>query len=276
MKLFTILFVILLVMLLNAQEPTKPILERLNSLQSENDALKTRLAALEEYQKKLEERINKLEQEVPSPLNIFHNSQFLSLNSDGYPADWYSYGSGVTARVVHPYTHGFIGPYLESKPANAVDRIELASEKTPYWYGVYHAGPRLGRYPWGCNTDFRILHLKITGDSDYAGLLSDKTRQSLMSWSGIYSTYRVRCYVKIIQGTFGISQDVTFTSIRVTKTMSEKAPQGWYLVDANLSLAGNGSGAIGFGRPQGDKETLECYIALPYLYAQKALWMDDN
>jgi len=262
-----ILIAIFLVSLANEElVKRRPILQRVTFLEEQNVELQKQVEVLEK-------RLDKLQEEVPSPLNLLCNSQFLETNVDGFPLGWIVSGTGVVAKICDKYTHGFVGPFVDKKPANAADRLELANANMPYFYGSYNAGRRLGRYPWGCNTNFNILHLKISGNGDGNGLLATENRQALFSAPG---SFKFHCYVKIIDGTLGISQDTHFTTLVVTKTMSEQASEGWYILDANVALAGNGTSLIGFGRPHGNHEILECFVAIPYLYAQKAVWVADR
>lgn len=217
--------------------------------------------------------LNDLKNSHPSPLNLFANSTFTDLDSAQVPVGWFCYGAGITMLSVHCYTKGFIGPYTNEKPANTVTNTDFATESSPYWYGVYNCGPRISRWGWGA-LNFRLLHLKISGNSDCAGVFQHCS--SPLFIGNERGRYHIRCYVKVIQGRLGLSQDVGCSSLIVNKEMCDQSPQGWYLVDGNICHSNTNSVYIGFGRPGSIKEDLECYIALPYVYAENALWVDQK
>ncbi len=228
----------------------------------EFDELKTEIEILKE-------RIKDLELSIPSPANIFINSDFLKVNQSGFPETWRTYGNGVTAEVVHPYTKAFIGPYTEKTITGTVNNPEHATENSPYWYGRYNCGPRISRQGWG-DRPFKLLHLKISGNAiPYAGIIQHSNVLFIGNETG---RYHIRCYVKVIKGKLGFSQDVNFSQVVVTKDECGRSPQGWYLVDHSFEAQRTSPKYIGFGKPRNDQDDLECYIALPYLYAENALW----
>lgn len=211
--------------------------------------------------------------EYPLPPNLIANG-FMTEVETGLPVG-FGY-SGVEIEAVHPYTHGFEGPYVELKPATAVDDVNLATQATPYWYGRYNKGPRLSRGGlgdgWNGITTGRIL--KITA-------VPSDTR----SWTTVYfpmarmvGTDRIgfRGFLKIVQGSvagFGVDSGYLGSArgYTVTKAQTDAGPQGWLKLaftqgTSQVTRPMSSNFCLGFSR----SENIEAYLALPYAYIPAA------
>lgn len=96
-------------------------------------------------------------------VNLRANSFLRSSYSGGSLAGYSATGSCSIA-AVSPLTKGFEGPYTASIGSATAANQDAATGSTPYWYGVYNIGPRMGRgglaNGWGGIGDGNIL--KIT------------------------------------------------------------------------------------------------------------------
>ncbi|KPA09413.1 hypothetical protein MHK_010384 [Candidatus Magnetomorum sp. HK-1] len=262
--------------------------DEVKSLKTENNQLQKKLDTIEKNKEKnlkvyvdklFEKYMDELRKINPSPHNLWDNADFRvrgAINKHGLPSGWMIHGdrSSIETEILHCYTKGFVGEYREAKSDNALEKnqFDIASEKKPVWYGKYNCGPRISRWGW-YGQKFNILKLKITGKG-YAGIIQH-SKTKLFTDSN--SKYHVKVYVRILEGSkFGISQDVSFDDIIVTKKQCDSSPQKWCLVEGSFTGSNSSANHIGFGRPYGKQEELEVLIALPYLYIENALWMDSK
>lgn len=273
--------------------PDKVVLEKGLFEQYKKDTEKELAYVKKQMEESLSEQISKMELQIkdlavsqPSPFNLFTNSTFMEADVNGFPKGWDLFKTDgnaqnieqtkISVTLLHPYTKGFVGPYTPSKPKTLAENPELATESTPYWYGVYHCGPRISYWGW-CGRQFKIMHLKISGPSAWA--LICQHNQSLLI-GNMHGRYHIRCYVKIIKGNLSFLQPQGRSSPHtVDKQKCDASPQGWYLVDACFAGTPSSCAFMSFGRfPDVNKrafqEDLECYVALPYLYAEGVVWRD--
>jgi len=234
-------------------------------------------ARMRDFQTKLDAVTREMKKVKTAGPNLWANSDFLEVESNGVPKGWTSYGSGnnIAVNVLHPYTSGFIGPYVGSgsKPASSLppERADEATENSPIWYGEHHTGPRISRWGWGAQP-FKVLKASFSGPGEFAMFVA----HSAQHISGPASRYRASMYVKFIKGTkFGISQDVGGNGLVVDRATCDKEPQRWCLVSGELYGSNTNGIYLGFGRPSagGNREDLEVLVALPYITPVDALWV---
>jgi hypothetical protein len=139
--------------------------------------------------------------------NLRQNSFLRSSASSGALTGYSALGSASIA-AVSPLTKGFEGPYTPSQGSATAASLDAATSSTPYWYGVFNIGPRMGRgglaNGWGGLGDGNIL--KITApantsrqyyDGCYISLPVPAKRNSLRfrAWvwiqSGTYNSFAV-------------------------------------------------------------------------------------
>jgi hypothetical protein len=94
--------------------------------------------------------------------NLRNNSFMRSSYSGGALGGFGATGScSITA--MSPNTKGFEGPYQSSQGSATAASPDAATAGTPYWYGVYNLGPRMGRgglaNGWGGLGDGNILRM---------------------------------------------------------------------------------------------------------------------
>ncbi|NET58189.1 MAG: hypothetical protein F6K47_19140 [Symploca sp. SIO2E6] len=208
------------------------------------------------------------------PPNLIRNSYMNILDGDK-PAG-YNVGGKVTLEAAHPFTKGFEGPYLGTKPANAADSVDDATEENPYWFGRFNQGARIKRgglaNGWSTFPDGKIL--KITGDNSEQHTMIFFPFES----QGNFFTKKVhlKAWLKISSGTqvgfgevAGWSNGQPNNGLIITKEQSDNAPDGWYRVDGVISTSeitrlGGQSFSMGITGDETDG-SFEVYLALPYL-----------
>lgn len=205
----------------------------------------------------------------PLAPNLIHNSYMSKVTSnvpDGFST------TGLTIVAAHPYTAGFEGPYTPTAPVGSVNDPNLATETTPYWYGVYYKGPRIGRGGmadgWHSYGDGKIL--KVTG----AGLTASSHCSVFMpkELNNLGAKWFFSAFVKIIKGTgFSYGTDAGYTGSApnfVTKATIDAGAQGWLrvsgIVDTSQITSIDGL-AFSMGIHPDANGDVEAYIALPYL-----------
>jgi hypothetical protein len=187
------------------------------------------------------------------------------------PAGYWVAGN-VTLEAVHPFTKGFEGPYTASKPENAADSIEEATEQNPYWFSRYYKGQRASRGGlgdgWGGIADGKIL--KITGDnSGQRTVVYFPFERNILA-----NSLRFKAWIKIVSAKkvgFGVDsgyyRDSLARGLVITNEQADTAPDGWYRIDEIIrisritSLSGT---AFSLGI-EADGGPFEVYLALPYL-----------
>jgi hypothetical protein len=208
------------------------------------------------------------------PPNLIRNS-YMALLKGKAPAGYYTNGN-VTLEAVHPFTKGFEGPYIHSKPQNAANSIEEATKQHPYWFGRYNKGQRASRGGladgWNGLRDGKIL--KITGDnSGQHTIVYFPFERNILA-----NRVRFKAWIKIVSAKkvgFGVDSGYRNRAggLRITKEQADKAPDGWYRIDNIIgmsrvtNLTGNAF-ALGI---EADGSPFEVYLALPYLGI-----VDDN
>lgn len=210
------------------------------------------------------------------PPNLVRNS-FMNLLSGNKPDGFVAYGN-VILEAVHPFTKGFEGPYLETKPASAAASVDEATSEAPYWFGMWNKGSRAKRGGlgdgWQGFGDGSIL--KITGDNK-----GGMTKVSFPFEKNVLTnTIRFKAWIKIVSGSkvgFGtdsghyhIAQGLVFK-----KEQTDAAIDGWYQIDsvAEISQVTDltwNSFSMGI-EPVDGSRTFEVYLALPYVAV-----IDDN
>jgi hypothetical protein len=149
--------------------------------------------------------------------NLRQNSFLRNSASSGALTGYSALGSASIA-AVSPLTKGFEGPYTPTQGSATAGSLDAATSSTPYWYGVFNIGPRMGRgglaNGWGGLGDGNIL--KITApantsrqyyDGCYISLTGPSKRNSLRfrAWvwvqSGTFNTF----WVSIIDAGTGIT-----------------------------------------------------------------------
>ena len=76
--------------------------------------------------------------------NMRANSWLRSSYSGGSLTGYSAIGSCSIA-AVSPYTKGFEGPYTPTIGSATAANLDSATASTPFWYGVFNIGPRMGR-----------------------------------------------------------------------------------------------------------------------------------
>jgi hypothetical protein len=134
--------------------------------------------------------------------NMRQNSFMRSSYSGGALAGYSATGSATIA-AVSPNTKGFEGPYTPSQGSATAASLDAATASTPYWYGVFNIGPRMGRgglaNGWGGLGDGNIL--KITSPANSSRQYYDGCFISLTA-PAKRSQLRFRGWVWIQSGTY--------------------------------------------------------------------------
>lgn len=76
--------------------------------------------------------------------NLRNNSFLRSSYSGGSLGGYGAFGS-VSIAAVSPNTKGFEGPYTPTQGGATAASLDAATAGTPYWYGMFNIGPRMGR-----------------------------------------------------------------------------------------------------------------------------------
>jgi hypothetical protein len=210
------------------------------------------------------------------PHNIISNSFMNRLKGNvpsGFNIGSYRAGnSTMQIEAVHPFTKGFEGPYVESKPENAVDNVDDATGSNPYWFGRYWKGPRAARGGlgdgWMGRFDGQIL--KITGRRDAAESISNIYVMFPKERRILTARLLFRAWVKITKGAIDFGTDVNVYP-QITRAMTETAPQGWYFINRifdSSHVTDIGEYSFIFkclGEEEDHEGDFEIYLALPYL-----------
>lgn len=147
----------------------------------------------------LQAHIDSADSRIALPPNLIKNA-FMQEVENGVPKGFT--GNGLKIEAVHPFTHGFEGPYVSECPANATDDPTQATKDKPYWYGKYNMGPRVGRgglsTGWGQGSIANGHILKTTAEIGAADehRMIRFTAQRLAAHDKLW----FRCYVKIVRG----------------------------------------------------------------------------
>ena len=224
---------------------------------------------------------------LPLTHNLVNNGMFNRRTGtvpDGYSVQKYSCAAcTATIEAVHAYTQCFEGPYLNEPPGAAASTCEDATAATPYFFGRYNMGPRIGRGGmggggWGGRGDGHVL--KITG-TYVSGAGNNNIFVDLpIEGRHVSRNMLFRCYLKIIKGgaTFGTDQSM-YVSYTCAYSAAASSTQGWLHIHEkkgsshisnqnyhhawNLKLYGEEANLGG---------DFEMYLALPYL---ANVWMPD-
>jgi hypothetical protein len=172
------------------------------------------------------------------PPNLIRNSYMTLINAK-VPA-CYKVRGNVTLEAVHPFTKGFEGPYTSSKPKNAANSIEEASEQHPYWFRRYYKGRRASRGGladgWNGLGDGKIL--KITGDnSSTHTIVHFPFERNILA-----NRVRFKAWIKIVSAKkVGFGTDSGYRNnaqgLSITKEQADKAPDGWYRIDNIIQMS---------------------------------------
>ena len=199
--------------------------------------------------------------------NLIDNA-FMSRVTDGKP-DGFGTRGDVVIEAVHPYTKAFEGPYTETKPSNAVDDPEQATQDAPYWFGRYNKGPRIWRGGladgWGCICDGHILKITKPANSSTDGFNSVTFP---FKKRAIVDLVIFSAYIKIVKGSrIGFGTDSGYMGTPrghiVTRDETLNAPQGWHRVAAVIGTSNNNISSSNFLLGFEASEEVEVYLALP-------------
>lgn len=238
-----------------------------------NNAVNTANARINEY-------LQNARGEYPLPPNMIKNAYMTDLtdvrdNSGNvirrYPTGFSA--ANCTIEAVHPFTKAFEGPYVSSRPANAVDNPELATKDNPFYFGTYNKGPRIAsgglEDGWGGITNGNIL--KITAQATNSGSYH-KGVFFPISYRAATNQIRFRCYLKIVKGSrVGFGPDAGYldnpAGYVITREQTLQHPQGWMYVDILVStsqVTDTFGSNFYLGLPH--LEESEVYLALPYAF----------
>ncbi|EGJ35415.1 MULTISPECIES: hypothetical protein [Moorena] len=209
------------------------------------------------------------------PPNLIRNS-YMNILDGNKPAGYNTLGN-LTLEAAHPFTKGFEGPYVGTKPANAADSVDDATEENPYWFGISNKGSRIKRGGladgWASFRDGRIL--KITGDNSGQHtmiLFPFESRGNFLTKKYVH----LKAWLKISSGKqvgfgelAGWGNGKPNSGLIITKEQSDNAPDGWYRVDgviptSEVTKLGGQSFSMGIAGDDADG-SFEVYLALPYL-----------
>ncbi len=216
-------------------------------------------------------------QPVPLAPNLIRNAYMNIL--DGNKPAGYGVNGNLTLEAVHPFTKGFEGPYWQ-KPANTAASVDVATQQTPYFFGINYMGPRSGRGGlsdgWGSIPDGKIL--KITGDN------SGRSTTVFFPFENNAkgNLWRIKCWVKMVSAdTIGFGVDAGYLNghaengtyvgrwgaIMFSKIQADQAQDGWFYIDQTVptdrvTSIGGSSLCMGI-----KGSNIEVYIALPYVSA---------
>ncbi|QEL57046.1 hypothetical protein [Chromobacterium paludis] len=209
------------------------------------------------------------------PPNLIDNAHMMNLNDKGVPLGFSVYGDGAIIQAVHPYTKGYEGPYVDTKPANAANSPVEATQDKPYWYGSYNMGARSGRGGlsggWGGQTTGHIIRVTTPNTKGANGQFRAVFTGAKLpvELSAVYFS----AWFYIEKGSIGLGVDAGYTgnnnfypgAVVIDKKMTAASPDGWYRYSGIIGVSqvtslGANQMCIGFG----EGET-EFYMALPYI-----------
>ncbi|MCP5047469.1 MAG: hypothetical protein GY940_09880, partial [bacterium] len=139
------------------------------------------------------------------------------------------------------------------------------------YYGYYNKGPRARRGGlaggWSTRKDGHILKITGTKDKDSRVVVVQFPIESRILTANLL----FRAWVKISKGAVDLGSDVGCYP-RITRAMSEAAPDGWYFINTTFHSSHITSMMDGWsftfkcmGELQGNAGEFEIYLALPYL-----------
>tara|TARA_B100001094_G_scaffold333445_1_gene412459 strand:- start:4212 stop:5066 length:855 start_codon:yes stop_codon:yes gene_type:complete len=239
------------------------------------EAVTGKMQAIDQKVTQAEQKLTSFQQniknEIPLPPNLFGNSLMRSVESDGRPTGFAAYGCSIQA--VHPFTKGFEGPYVETKPAHAVDDVELATKEQPYFYGKYRKGDRHWRGGlgdgWEGLSDGHILKIQSAAKDE------SKIIRIPVSAYGHFNHLGLRVWVKIVKGELFYGRTAGYHTTYgnhkqnvLNRSITDAASQGWYYLDEVFEIGSEISAlkshGFQFGLPH--DQDCEIYIGMPYLY----------
>ncbi|MEX6690313.1 hypothetical protein QTN47_22575 [Danxiaibacter flavus] len=200
--------------------------------------------------------------------NLIRNSYMNLTEPNGSPSG-YTCTNNLNLAAVHPFTKGFEGPYLQYRPASANASTENATEQSPYWFGTWNKGPRIGRGGladgWGSFGDGHILKISGTNTGEHT-FMTFPFERNIQG-----DLFRLQGWIKIVSAdwvNFGVDagyQNQPYGSFTLSKTQTDAAPDGWYRIDkimgmSRITALGGHAFSMGFGG-----KNIEVYFALPHL-----------
>jgi len=91
------------------------------------------------------------------------NNSFMRSSYSGGSLGGYGATGSCSIAAMSPNHKGFEGPYTPTQGGATAASLDAATSSTPYWYGVFNIGPRMGRgglaNGWGGIGDGNILRI---------------------------------------------------------------------------------------------------------------------
>ena len=195
---------------------------------------------------------------MPMPIN---KNAFL-IDSGAGALEGYGTAGAVTIEAVSPNTKAFEGPYLPTKPADAVDDEKLATGDNPFWFGVYNCGPRMGRgglaNGWGSAGGGNIL--KVTKPAGSKHYYNNRFILPIDADFHRNST-RFKCWMYVAKGSLS-GYDLSY--LGDGGVIGVPSAEEWHLIDVVIGQSEVTGNYFSFSITY--EEEAEIYIAMPNIF----------